>query len=184
MGHRPTPRQVAVSLLRTAFTVVSMVAVYYLAPLGPVGQMRIGLWLLVALAGLGAALTWQIHAVTVSTTPRLRATETIAVGLPLLLLLFAEVYLLLSYDAPASFTQPLNRTGALYFTMTVFATVGFGDIAPLTDQARVITMTQMLAGLIAVGLVARALVSAVQRAVARESDAREPDHGGDEQPRT
>ena len=32
-----------------------------------------------------------------------------------------------------SFTQPLDHTTALYFTVTVFATVGFGDIVAATD---------------------------------------------------
>src|SRR4030095_7505227 len=50
------------------------------------------------------------------------------------------------------FTEPLNRTDALYFTITVFSTVGFGDIAPLATAARVTTMVQMLGDLVVVGV--------------------------------
>jgi hypothetical protein len=161
--------------------VVSLVVVYYVAPLDRAFDVRIGLWLVVGLLALGTALAWQVRAITVSATPRLRAIETMAVGLPFLLLLFAEVYLLVSHNDPASFTEPLNRTGALYFTMTVFATVGFGDIAPLTDQTRIITMTQMVVGLVVVGIVARLLLGAVQQAVARKASGHSQDE--DERPR-
>jgi hypothetical protein len=68
-----------------------------------------------------------------------------------------------------SFSQTLNRTAALYFTVTVFSTVGFGDIVPKTDPARIATMTQMLVDLIVLGLVARLIVSAVQLSLQRRS---------------
>jgi hypothetical protein len=75
----------------------------------------------------------------------------------------------LSQQAPESFTQQLGRTDALYFAMTVFSTVGFGDIAPASQTARVLTMTQMVVGLIAVGVVAKLLVGAVRVAVGRRT---------------
>jgi voltage-gated potassium channel len=104
-----------------------------------------------------------------SDTPRLREVETIAIGLPFLLLFYASMYALLSFNQPASFTQKLGRTDALYFTMTVFSTIGFGNIAPVTEVARIVMMTQMVAGLIAVGVVARLVVGPVKRADARIS---------------
>ena len=48
----------------------------------------------------------------------------------------------------ASFTEPLTRTDALYFTVTVFSTVGFGDISPKSEAARVVLIVQMLADLV------------------------------------
>jgi len=180
MAQWPRPRQLAVSLLRTVLTVVSLVVVYYVAPLDRAFDVRIGLWLVIGLVALASALAWQMHAITVSATPRLRAFETMAVGVPFLVLLFAEIYLLVSHAEPASFSEPLSRTGALYFTMTVFATVGFGDITPVTDQTRVITMTQMVVGLVVVGIVARLLLGAVQQAVDREASRQDED----QRPRT
>ena len=49
----------------------------------------------------------------------------------------------------ASFTQPLTRTDALYFTVTVFSTVGFGDITAKSEAARIVLIVQMLADLAA-----------------------------------
>jgi hypothetical protein len=66
-------------------------------------------------------------------------------------------------DADAgAFSELLGRTDALYFTITVFATVGFGDITPKTDLARVATMVQMLGDLLVVGLVLQVMVGAVK----------------------
>jgi hypothetical protein len=69
-------------------------------------------------------------------------------------------------DAPQNFTEEISRTDALYFTVTVtvtvFAIVGFGGIAPRTDLARIITMIQMITGLVAVGLVVRVVLGAAR----------------------
>jgi voltage-gated potassium channel len=53
---------------------------------------------------------------------------------PLYLLIFARIYLSNSLADPSAFTQPLDNTAALYFTVTVFATVGFGDIVAQSQQ--------------------------------------------------
>jgi hypothetical protein len=44
----------------------------------------------------------------------------------------------------------------------VFSTVGFGDITPVADAARVTTMVQMLGDLVVVGLVLRLMLNAVK----------------------
>jgi len=63
----------------------------------------------------------------------------------------------------ASFTEPLTRTDALYFTVTVFSTVGFGDITAKSETARVVLIVQMLADLAFLGAGIRVLLGAVQR---------------------
>ena len=73
----------------------------------------------------------------------------------------------------AAFTQPLTRTDALYFTVTVFSTVGFGDIAPKSEAARVILIVQMLGDLAILGAGIRVLLGAVQRGRQQR-----PDTGG------
>ena len=47
----------------------------------------------------------------------------------------------------SSFSEPLNRTDALYFTTSTFATVGFGDITPVSQLARAVVSVQMIADL-------------------------------------
>jgi voltage-gated potassium channel len=162
--------RVAASVARTTLTTVALLAVYYRAPLDRPADLRVVVWLVVGLTVLAAVVGWQARAIAVSDMPRFRALETAAVGLAALLVLYASVYVVLSHGRPDSFTEVLGRTDALYFTMTVFATVGFGDITPTTESARIVTMSQMLVGILAVGLAAKMLVGAVQDAVARSAD--------------
>jgi voltage-gated potassium channel len=73
----------------------------------------------------------------------------------------------------ANFTQPLTRTDALYFSVTVFSTVGFGDITAKSEAARVLLIVQMLGDIALLGAGARVLLGAVRR-----GQQRRPDIGG------
>jgi voltage-gated potassium channel len=86
----------------------------------------------------------------------------LATAIPLFLLLFATAYYLMSRAQGGAFSEPLTRTDALYFTITVFATVGFGDITAKTQTARVVTIVQMSADLLVLGLLIRVVLSAVE----------------------
>ena len=81
----------------------------------------------------------------------------------------------MSASDPGAFGGQLNRTGALYFTVTVFSTVGFGDIAPRSDPARVVAMVQMLSDLAVVGIVIRLILGAATRGLARVTGLRASD---------
>lgn len=83
--------------------------------------------------------------------PALRAVEALGLLVPLFLLLFASTYFLIDRASTANFTQTLTRTDALYFMVTVFTTVGFGDISAKSETARVLVMLQMLADLAVLG---------------------------------
>ena len=47
--------------------------------------------------------------------------------------------------------EDLSRTDALYFTVTVFSTVGFGDISPTSESARLVVSGQMILDLFILG---------------------------------
>ena len=49
--------------------------------------------------------------------------------------------------------------------MTVFATVGFGDIVPLTALARLVTAIQMMLDLVVLGAVVRIVFFAARRRI-------------------
>ena len=164
-------RVVAGVLLRAAAAVALLVVGYYLAPLDRPLDTGTLITFLLALAVVGAVIAWEVRNILISDVPRLRAVQTVAVGVPMLLLVFASVYVQIETSQPNSFSETLSRTDALYFTVTVFSTVGFGDIAPKSELARIVTMSQMLTGLIVLGLVAKVVFGAVQTAVARREGA-------------
>ena len=61
----------------------------------------------------------------------------------------------------------LDHTEALYFTVTIFSTVGFGDIVPKVDVARLVVMVQMIADLAFIAIVVRLIFGAASRATSR-----------------
>jgi voltage-gated potassium channel Kch len=71
---------------------------------------------------------------------------------------------MLSYQQPSTFSEPLTRTDALYFTVTTFATVGFGDVVPRTETVRLLVSGQILLDLVILGLGIKVILGAVQKA--------------------
>ena len=171
----PPRRLIIGALLRGLVVTTVLVVLYYLLPLdrpldtGTVVRLLIGL---LVFAGLTA---WQVKAIASSRYPGLRAAEALGLIIPLYLLLFASTYFLMERASAANFTQPLSRTDALYFSVTVFTTVGFGDIAAKSETARVLLIIQMLADLALLGAGARVLLGAVHRGQQRRSDTSDGD---------
>jgi voltage-gated potassium channel len=160
---RPRRRHLVGSLIRTVLASAVLLVAYALAPMGrrPEGvvAVQLALWLLVFFGIVG----WQILAVSRSPFPRLRAIEAVGVSLPLFLLVFASAYYVTGRIDADNFSEPLGRIDALYFSVTVFATVGFGDVVARTDVARLLVTLQMLADLVLSGLFAKVLLGAVQQ---------------------
>ena len=84
-------------------------------------------------------MVWQIRAIIQSGHPAgARVGVAVRSAVPLFILIFASAYYLVSRDDPSTFTSELTRTDALYFTITVLATVGFGDISPHAEYVRLV----------------------------------------------
>ena len=154
-------RRLALGLLRALATAVALVALYYLLPLDHITSAPL------ALAGglviLMAGIAWQLHAIVRAKEPAVRAVVSLAFTVPLFLLLFAAAYFVMERASPASFDHPLTRTDALYFTVTTFSTVGYGDITAVSQSARLVVTAQMILDLLVLGLGIRVFVGAVQR---------------------
>ena len=140
-----------------------LVLIYYLLPLDRSSTAEAVTLLVIGLVALMALVAYQVRSIIRSSFPLLRGVEALATSIPFFLLLFASTYVVLATISAGNFNQPLSRTDALYFTVTVFATVGFGDITAKTEVARLVVTGQMLADLIVLGLGVRVLLSAVQR---------------------
>jgi hypothetical protein len=140
-----------------------LVVIYYLLPLDHTVRWAAITMLVIGLAALTALIIFQVRCIIASPFPGLRAMEALATSVPFFLVLFAGTYVLMAAISASSFSQPMTRTNALYFTVTVFATVGFGDITAKTEAARLVVTGQMLIDLIILGVGARVILGAVRR---------------------
>ena len=166
-------RLFGLGLLRALATTVVLVVLYYLLPLDHI--TNVPLTLAAGVVILVAVTIWQVRAIIRARYPALRAVEALAATVPLFLLLFASAYFTMAGTNPANFsTHSLTRTDALYFTVTVFSTVGFGDITAASQSARLVVTVQMLLDLLVLGLGIRVFIGAVQRARQQAPPAADP----------
>ena len=156
------------AVVRPLSTVIALIALYYTLPLDHVDDPEVALVLVAGLLAIVGLCTWQVRAIQRARYPGVQAIEGLAFAVPLFLLLFATGYYVLASVTPGAFTELVNRTDALYFTVTVFSTVGFGDIAPVTQPARVAVLVQMVADLLVLGVLLRAVTGAVEAGRARQ----------------
>jgi hypothetical protein len=150
-------------LLRALATTVVLVALYYVLPLDRLSDVNVFVVLVIGVALLAGTIAWQVRAIERSNYPGIRAVQSLASTTPFFLLLFASIYLILSLNDPGMFTEPLTRTDALYLTVTIFATVGFGDISAKVETARLVVTAQMLLDLVVLGLGIQVILGAVKR---------------------
>ena len=164
-------RRISLGLLRATVVTAVLVGVYYLAPLSRLSDVPVALSLIVGLIALTAVASWQLKAVVRARHPGIRAIQALATTAPLFLLLFATSYFLMAQaDAESFSAHPLTRTDTLYFTVTVFATVGFGDISPASQAARLLVIVQMILDLLVLGLGIKVLLGAVERGRERPTE--------------
>src|SRR5215472_5226136 len=164
----PPARTIVLMLARALASSAVLVTVYYLLPFNHSSHGLAITMLVIGLVLLTGLIAVQVRWVVASRYPRLRAIEALATSVPLFLLLFASSYIVLATFAASSFSQPMTHTNALYFTVTVFATVGFGDITATTQAARLVVTGQMIVDLIIIGIGARIILGAVSRGRQRQ----------------
>jgi voltage-gated potassium channel len=152
----------ASTVARSALTVAGLLVIYAMLPIGreatlnSIGVMVIGSVVVVITVAL------ELRALSNAPHPILRLVETLTSVLVVFILVFATVYLSMAQANTSSFTEPITKVSAVYFTVTVLATVGFGDITPITDAARIAVTVQMVLGLTLVAVVVRFLITYAQ----------------------
>ena len=163
-------RELLGTALRATLSTVVLLAVYFLMPIshrhqshGLVRDIGVLARLGVAIAIFLAVLVLEIRGITRAKHPMLRAGVAMAVVIPLFLIFFAWIYLNLSNSDPGTFSTAMSHVSALYLTVTVFSTVGFGDITPVSDLARSVATVQMLADLVVIAVIVRLILGVASR---------------------
>lgn len=153
-------RLAASGLALVGFVVAILLAYFALPPdkLDPVSAAQaltlvgLALGLLVLMYGRG------LRKVAGSARPVLRALGMVTVFFVVLVVLFSFVYLSLEARWPGQVPGVQTHLDALYFTVTMLTTVGFGDIAPAGQTARAVATAQMVFDLVFLGVAVRAAV--------------------------
>lgn len=151
-------RIVALPLLTTTILLLA----YFLLPFTGIRSVQSVVVLVFGLALVCTICAWQVHSVLRTDNPLIRAVQALAAVLVVYLVTFATMYFVMSDITPSDFNQPLTRLDALYFCVTVFTTVGFGDIVATAESARALVLTQMLGNLVLIGVALRLLVASTR----------------------
>jgi len=155
------------AVVRATLTLAVLTAAYFELPFTLISQTSYLTAFLVGAVVVIVVLAVQARNILRSPYPRLRAVEALMTSGPLFIVLFAALHYVIGHVSPSSYTQPMTRLDALYFTVTTFATVGYGDLSPVSQTARLAALVQMLCGLFLVGVIAKLLLGITQESRGR-----------------
>ena len=170
--RRQTRRLVILMFLRLVLGVGVVLLVYALLPMGgdqwwsaviPLLVIGTCVFTYVFVHGLRRIISGR-H-------PAIEAVETMVLTILVVIVVFATIAVDIEAQWPGSYSEGLTKIDGIYFSVTTIATVGYGDITPVTEGARLATVVQMLANLAVLGLAVRLLTRALSRSQAsRGSD--------------
>jgi hypothetical protein len=115
-----------------------------------------------------------LRAVPKASRPLLVTISMLLVLIEVFVVLFAYVYLSLEAATPGSVPGVVTHLDAVYFVVTMLATVGFGDITPASQVARAVATFQMLFNLVLLGAVVRLGVAVGREAAQRKVRTEDP----------
>ena len=149
-------------MVRTLLTVAILITVYAVMSPSDLADGNVGVRLVGSLLVFAGVLALQVYAITRDPLPELRA------GSSMIVLMFAMTYATLASAHPEWFSQPLDKSSAIYFTITILGTVGFGDITAVSHTARWVVTAQIVVDLTLVVALGRVLFSAARAGRVRQ----------------
>lgn len=122
----------------------------------------------------------QLKKIKRSKFPQLAAVEALILIATMFLAVFAAIYVMESTASPSAFSEDLDHFTAYYFALTILATVGFGDITPVSNIARATAMVQMAIDIAFIAVLVRIISSVAtntikSRSVAKSNDSQSGD---------
>ena len=176
-GRGPAVR----AALLTVFYAVAAIAAYFALP--PTDLDATNIWAAILLVVVAIAILVVLYLASLRTIgraefPVLRALLVIAVFFVTFVLIVAYAYLSLEARYPGQVPGIVTHVDALYFTVTVITTVGFGDISPQGQLARGVATAQMVFTLVFLGALLRSAVNVGRSERQRREDAQADPDGG------
>ena len=167
------------AVIRVAIGLLCVAIIMSFAPDQPTKSAIYSIVMVIILIAVYGVYFWyQLRGVRRARYPTLRAIEALILIAAMFLAVFSIAYLLMSRANAGAFTEPLTGFSSYYFSLTVLATVGFGDITPVTTSARAVTMLQMALDLVFVAILLRVVMGTAKKAV---SSRRPRDDRGDDE---
>jgi voltage-gated potassium channel len=167
MPTEPFTETVRGRVMRSVATLAAAMLFYYFVPL-PEEHRSIGT-LLAFLVGMSAL----IALIVVQVRKQLRAPDSARVRLNSLLVVlylvvvfFSLAYVQIERVSPGQFAELQTRTDALYFTVVTLGTVGYGDVHPVGQAARVLATIQIAFDLVFVAALVSVFSNRVGQVVA------------------
>ncbi|CAB4886097.1 MAG: hypothetical protein F2793_09450 [Actinobacteria bacterium] len=174
---------VVMSVVRTLAMMLLIWWVLSLVPERPDASIVVPIIVVVVgVAGYGWFFAHQVKQVKVARHPIVRSVESLVLVATMFLAVFAAIYVMISTQDTSAFTEDLDHFNAYYFAVTVLATVGFGDITPVSTGARIACMIQMSLDIAFIAVAVKILGGTAQRAVKsravrKDTDQSAPDAG-------
>lgn len=150
-------------VVSTAGIVLGLVAVYAAAPLSGAGQAWGVVVGLAAMLTVVPVLVRRVRAVLESARPLADAVAAIAVIFTMIIFGTASTYFALASSNPGQFEGLETKIDAAYFAVVVISTVGFGDIAPVGQAARLVTTLHIVVNVTFIGVALRLVTWATRR---------------------
>ena len=128
---------------------------------------------IVVIVAFGALYVWyfrrQVKKIKRSKFPQLAAIEALILIATMFLAVFAAIYVMLSTADASAFSEDLDHFTAYYFSLTILATVGFGDITPVSNVARATAMVQMAIDIAFIAVLVRIISSVAANTIKSRS---------------
>ena len=150
---------------RAIFAAVAVLALYWFLPPEWFDENWAGFALLViGMVGYGVLVLTRMRRLRNSPRPMVELGEALVLVVVTLVTLFAFTYVVLSRNIEGAFNVPLDKHSALYFSMTVTTTTGFGDITATATNVRDVVTFQMFMTLLVLAGAVRGVTTAAQYA--------------------
>lgn len=150
---------------RAIFAAVAVLALYWLLPPEWFDQNWAGFAvLIIGMVGYVMLVLTRMRRLRNSPRPMVELGEALVLVVVTLVTLFAFSYVVLSRNIEGAFNVPLDKHSALYFSMTVTTTTGFGDITAKATNVRDVVTFQMFMTLLVLAGAVRGVTTAAQYA--------------------